>query len=141
MSARRELSSRPVLAPRPNLRASVWATFEACVLTRGAPGNSRIFYEKRMAQEVAADQLGDEFKGYVVRITGGNDVRPLTPRASLSRLPMGTRAALTASSPPRTAPSRTRTRLASVRRLRLRSRRGMDMGGYLFGEFRSRVSR
>lgn len=28
-----------------------------------------------MAQEVAADQLGDEFKGYVVRITGGNDVR------------------------------------------------------------------
>lgn len=37
--------------------------------------NRRIFYEKRMAQEVAADQLGDEFKGYVVRITGGNDVR------------------------------------------------------------------
>ncbi|GAA5954138.1 hypothetical protein JCM8115_003321 [Rhodotorula mucilaginosa] len=34
---------------------------------------TRIFYEKRMAQEVAADQLGDEFKGYVVRITGGND--------------------------------------------------------------------
>uniref|UniRef100_A0A0K3CUJ6 40S ribosomal protein S6 n=1 Tax=Rhodotorula toruloides TaxID=5286 RepID=A0A0K3CUJ6_RHOTO len=34
---------------------------------------TRIFYEKRMAQEVAADALGDEFKGYVVRITGGND--------------------------------------------------------------------
>ncbi|SGY84373.1 BQ5605_C009g05693 [Microbotryum silenes-dioicae] len=34
----------------------------------------RIFYEKRMAQEVAIDSLGDEFKGYVVRITGGNDV-------------------------------------------------------------------
>ena len=33
----------------------------------------RIFYEKRMAQEVAIDALGDEFKGYVVRITGGND--------------------------------------------------------------------
>lgn len=28
-----------------------------------------------MAQEVAIDSLGDEFKGYVVRITGGNDVR------------------------------------------------------------------
>jgi len=28
-----------------------------------------------MAQEVAVDSLGDEFKGYVVRITGGNDVR------------------------------------------------------------------
>ncbi|CEQ41040.1 SPOSA6832_02707 [Sporobolomyces salmonicolor] len=37
------------------------------------PHDSRIFYEKRMAQEVAADALGDEFKGYVVRITGGND--------------------------------------------------------------------
>jgi len=31
----------------------------------------RPFYEKRMGQEVDADTLGDEFKGYVVRITGG----------------------------------------------------------------------
>merc|ERR1711863_249560 len=31
------------------------------------------FYEKRMAQEMSADHLGPEFKGYVVRITGGND--------------------------------------------------------------------
>merc|ERR1712183_263058 len=29
--------------------------------------------EKRMGQEVEADTLGDEFKGYVLRITGGND--------------------------------------------------------------------
>uniref|UniRef100_A0A915DCU9 40S ribosomal protein S6 n=1 Tax=Ditylenchus dipsaci TaxID=166011 RepID=A0A915DCU9_9BILA len=33
----------------------------------------RIFYEKRMAQEVEADSLGDEWKGYILRITGGND--------------------------------------------------------------------
>uniref|UniRef100_A0A0A9X6G5 40S ribosomal protein S6 n=1 Tax=Lygus hesperus TaxID=30085 RepID=A0A0A9X6G5_LYGHE len=33
----------------------------------------RIFYEKRMGTEVEADQLGDEWKGYVVRIGGGND--------------------------------------------------------------------
>ncbi|KAH7985170.1 hypothetical protein HPB49_026572 [Dermacentor silvarum] len=33
----------------------------------------RIFYEKRMGQEVEADALGDEWKGYVVRISGGND--------------------------------------------------------------------
>merc|ERR1739844_549216 len=33
----------------------------------------RPFYEKRMGQEVDAETLGDEFKGYVVRITGGND--------------------------------------------------------------------
>uniref|UniRef100_G3UES3 Small ribosomal subunit protein eS6 n=1 Tax=Loxodonta africana TaxID=9785 RepID=G3UES3_LOXAF len=33
----------------------------------------RTFYEKRMATEVAADCLGDEWKGYVIRISGGND--------------------------------------------------------------------
>uniref|UniRef100_A0A7E4ZS98 40S ribosomal protein S6 n=1 Tax=Panagrellus redivivus TaxID=6233 RepID=A0A7E4ZS98_PANRE len=33
----------------------------------------RVFYEKRMAQEVPADSLGDEWKGYILRITGGND--------------------------------------------------------------------
>ncbi|MXQ88327.1 hypothetical protein E5288_WYG021359 [Bos mutus] len=32
----------------------------------------RTFYEKRMATEVAADALGEEWKGYVVRISGGN---------------------------------------------------------------------
>ncbi|CAE6450049.1 unnamed protein product [Rhizoctonia solani] len=33
----------------------------------------RVFYEKRIAQEVPGDSLGDEFKGYIFRITGGND--------------------------------------------------------------------
>ena len=33
----------------------------------------RVFYEKRMGQEVAADSLGEEWEGYVVRIKGGND--------------------------------------------------------------------
>jgi len=33
----------------------------------------RIFYEKRMGAEVEADLLGDEWKGYVLRICGGND--------------------------------------------------------------------
>ncbi|XP_012979905.2 40S ribosomal protein S6 [Mesocricetus auratus] len=33
----------------------------------------RTFYEKRMATEVAANALGEEWKGYVVRISGGND--------------------------------------------------------------------
>jgi hypothetical protein len=32
-----------------------------------------VFYEKRMAQEVQGDSLGDEFKGYIFKITGGND--------------------------------------------------------------------
>nr|ACY71281.1 ribosomal protein S6 [Chrysomela tremula] len=33
----------------------------------------RIFYEKRMGQEVEADLLGDEWKGYILKIAGGND--------------------------------------------------------------------
>jgi len=33
----------------------------------------RIFYEKRIAQEVPADTIGDEWKGYIFRVTGGND--------------------------------------------------------------------
>lgn len=33
----------------------------------------RMFYEKRMGAEVEADSLGDEWKGYVVRVAGGND--------------------------------------------------------------------
>jgi len=31
------------------------------------------FFGKRMGQEVTGDDLGDEFKGYVFKITGGND--------------------------------------------------------------------
>lgn len=31
------------------------------------------FVEKRMGMEIPADSLGDEWKGYVLKITGGND--------------------------------------------------------------------
>jgi small subunit ribosomal protein S6e len=33
----------------------------------------RAFYDKRMSQEVSGDFLGDDFKGYIFRISGGND--------------------------------------------------------------------
>lgn len=33
----------------------------------------RLFYDKRVSQEVDGAALGDEFKGYVFKITGGND--------------------------------------------------------------------
>lgn len=33
----------------------------------------RIFYDKRMGAELDADSLGNEWAGYRVRITGGND--------------------------------------------------------------------
>jgi len=37
-----------------------------------------IFYGKKMGQEIEVDKLGDEFKGYVLRITGGNDKQGFT---------------------------------------------------------------
>ena len=33
----------------------------------------RVFMDRRMGQEVPGDSVGDEFKGYVFKITGGND--------------------------------------------------------------------
>jgi small subunit ribosomal protein S6e len=33
----------------------------------------RSFYDRRLAQEVSGDNLGDEFKGYVFKIMGGCD--------------------------------------------------------------------
>lgn len=33
----------------------------------------RAFYDQRIAAEVAGDALGDEYKGYIFRIAGGND--------------------------------------------------------------------
>lgn len=33
----------------------------------------RPFFDKRMGAEVSGDTLGDEWKGYVFKITGGND--------------------------------------------------------------------
>jgi len=33
----------------------------------------RVFMEKRMGAEVSGDSVGDEFKGYIFKITGGND--------------------------------------------------------------------
>merc|ERR1711874_291906 len=31
------------------------------------------FFDKRMSHEVSGDSLGDEFKGYIFKIAGGND--------------------------------------------------------------------
>jgi len=33
----------------------------------------RIFYDKRISEEVSADPLGEQFKGYIFKITGGFD--------------------------------------------------------------------
>jgi len=33
----------------------------------------RVFYDKKISQEVPGDSVGDEWKGYIFRVTGGND--------------------------------------------------------------------
>jgi len=33
----------------------------------------KAFYDKRISQEVSGDVLGDQYKGYIFKITGGND--------------------------------------------------------------------
>jgi small subunit ribosomal protein S6e len=35
--------------------------------------SSRVFYDKKLSQEVPGDTIGEEFKGYIFRISGGND--------------------------------------------------------------------
>jgi small subunit ribosomal protein S6e len=35
--------------------------------------NSRTLYDKRISQEVSGEDIGDEFAGYVFKISGGND--------------------------------------------------------------------
>merc|ERR1711970_1685309 len=47
----------------------------------------RVFYEKRMGQEVEADSIGDEWKGYVVRIAGGNDKQGFPMKQGDSEIP------------------------------------------------------
>ena len=34
---------------------------------------SRPFFERRMGNEIDGEVLGDDFKGYIFKITGGND--------------------------------------------------------------------
>ena len=34
---------------------------------------SRHFYDRRMGQEIEGDIMGDEYKGYIFKLTGGND--------------------------------------------------------------------
>jgi small subunit ribosomal protein S6e len=33
----------------------------------------RIFYDRRISHEIDGESLGDEYKGYIFKISGGND--------------------------------------------------------------------
>ena len=36
---------------------------------------SRPFFDRRMGQEIDGEVMGDDYKGYVFKITGGNDAQ------------------------------------------------------------------
>ncbi|CAK7293304.1 40S ribosomal protein S6 [Vulpes lagopus] len=69
----RTLLCRSARSPKPQLNISFPATGCQKLIEVDDERKLRTFYEKRMATEVAADALGEEWKGYVVRISGGND--------------------------------------------------------------------
>jgi len=44
---------------------------------------NRQFYERRMGSDIDGDVLGEEFKGYTLRITGGNDKQGFTMKQGI----------------------------------------------------------
>lgn len=59
--------------PPPQLNVSFPATGCQKLFDIDDEKKVRMFYDKRMGQEVEVDSLGEEWKGYVLRISGGND--------------------------------------------------------------------
>lgn len=43
----------------------------------------RPFFDKRMGQEINGENLGDDYKGYIFRITGGNDKQGFTMKQGI----------------------------------------------------------
>jgi small subunit ribosomal protein S6e len=44
---------------------------------------SRPFFDRRMGQEINGEHLGDDYKGYIFRITGGNDKQGFTMKQGI----------------------------------------------------------
>ena len=44
---------------------------------------SRPFFDKRMGNEINGEHLGDDYKGYIFRITGGNDKQGFTMKQGI----------------------------------------------------------
>jgi|Transcript_3753 small subunit ribosomal protein S6e len=45
----------------------------------------RPFFEKRMGQEIDGEVLGQEYKGYIFKITGGNDAQGFAMKQGIMR--------------------------------------------------------
>ena len=65
--------SNHVLLSQMKLNISYPATGSQKLIDIDDEHKIRVFYDKRMGQEVEGDSLGDEWKGYIFRIAGGND--------------------------------------------------------------------
>merc|ERR1711900_58640 len=63
----------------------------------------RVFMDKRMGQEVPGDSVGDEFKGYIFKITGGNDKQGFPMKQGVVTQPVSVSCSLTAT--PATVPA------------------------------------
>jgi len=46
---------------------------------------SRPFFDKRMGQEIDGEALGDDYKGYIFKITGGNDAQGFPMKQGIMR--------------------------------------------------------
>jgi ribosomal protein S6E (S10) len=44
---------------------------------------SRPFFDRRMGQEINGEVMGDQYKGYIFRITGGNDKQGFTMKQGI----------------------------------------------------------
>ena len=47
---------------------------------------SRPFYEKRMGQEIDGEVMGEDYKGYVFKITGGNDAQGFAMKQGIMKM-------------------------------------------------------
>lgn len=71
-------SSLVFLTFPPQFNISYGATGQQKTIEVDDEKKIRVFYDRRMGEEIDGEHLGDEFKGYVFRITGGNDKQGFT---------------------------------------------------------------
>lgn len=57
-------------------------TIKKCTCSR-SNNLSRHFYDRRMGQDIDGEHLGEEYKGYIFRITGGNDKQGFTMKQGI----------------------------------------------------------
>ena len=57
--------------------------YKACLISHLTIVFSRHFNDRRMGSDIDGEVLGEEFKGYTLRITGGNDKQGFTMKQGI----------------------------------------------------------